>query len=289
MDHDEFQDDTDQCENGDPCPDGVGDACDVCPLWADGEDCTHTVGDIDDDGIATESDVCPYLHNPEQLDTDGDAIGDECDACPEEYNAEGAGCSYTIPDLRDPTAEGHPADGSAVSVNDVVVTGINEGAGFYVQDPSASEYAGIYVYDQGEATVEIGDIVQISGTYTEYYELSELAYATTTVTGQWGDFSTLAVSDPCSVGTGGELAEAYESMLISLENLTITDANPDGEDDYGESEVNGCLRVDDMLWDGLVEEREVDVHYSAMTGILGYTYSNSKLLPRGEEDVWRSQ
>ena len=30
-------------------------------------------------------------------------------------------------------------------------------------------------------------------------------------------------------------------MLITLENLAITDINPDGESDYGEFEVNDCL------------------------------------------------
>ena len=83
--------------------------------------------------------------------------------------------------------------------------------------------------------------------------------------------------------------EIYESMLVSLENLTITAENPDVEDDYGEFEVNGCLRVDDQLWDGLVEERVEGTVFTATNGIVGYTYGNSKLLPRGEEDVWRSE
>ena len=78
-------------------------------------------------------------------------------------------------------------------------------------------------------------------------------------------------------------------MLITLENLAITDINPDGESDYGEFEVNDCLRVDDQLWDGLVEDRELDVFFTSLTGVLGYTYSNFKLLPRGEDDVWRTK
>ena len=153
-----------------------------------------------------------------------------------------------------------------------------EGAGYYVQQPGVTEYAGIYIYDQGDASPAIGDIVTVSGTYIEYYDLSEVAYASTTVTGSWGTFDAIAVSDPCSVGTGGSQAEAYESMLITLENLTITDVNPDGDSDYGEFEVNDCLRVDDQLWDGLVEDRELDGFFTSLTGVLGYTYS-FKLLP----------
>jgi hypothetical protein len=290
-DGDGFSDEEDLCPlSWDPAQadhdeDGLGDACDLCPLWAGSDECEHTLGDIDDDGIATEDDTCPYLHNEEQIDTDGDGIGDECDACPEEFNADGAGCSYTIAQLRNPEEEGHPEEGTAVTLVDVVVTGIKEAGGFFIQDPGASEYGGIYVYDNGDGVVEVGDVVTVSGSYLEYYDLSEVAYATTTVTGSWGDFDAIAIADPCSVGTEGELAELYESMLLTVENLTTTDANPDGESDYGEFEVNDCLRVDDQLWDGLVEERAVDMHYTAMTGILGYTYSNFKLLPRSEEDV----
>ena len=294
-DGDGLDDDSDLCPSvWDPTQtdhdeDGVGDACDPCPLWADGTDCTHTIGDIDDDGIPSDTDTCPYLHNPEQLDSDKDGIGDECDACPDEFNADGAGCTYSIVQLRNPSEDGHPDEGTPVTIHDVVVTGIRDGAGFYIQQPGVTEYAGIYVYDQGDATVTVGDVVNISGTYLEYYELSEVAYASTTVTGNWGTFDAIAVTDPCSVGTDGEQAEAYESMLITVENLTITNTNPDGQSDYGEFEVNDCLRVDDQLWDGLVEDRELDGFFTTLTGVLGYTYSNFKLLPRGEDDVWRAQ
>ncbi len=36
--------------------------------------------DVDDDGIPDILDNCPFLANPDQLDTDGDSIGDACDA-----------------------------------------------------------------------------------------------------------------------------------------------------------------------------------------------------------------
>jgi hypothetical protein len=37
--------------------------------------------DVDDDGIANETDNCPLIYNPDQTDNDGDNIGDSCDNC----------------------------------------------------------------------------------------------------------------------------------------------------------------------------------------------------------------
>ncbi len=99
--------------------DGIGDACDVCennavrvPCSSDAE-CVHAGGiclesglclleldsdddgtpdgcdsDVDGDGTADASDVCPTLADPDQADADGDGIGDACDVCPDSADAD---------------------------------------------------------------------------------------------------------------------------------------------------------------------------------------------------------
>jgi len=44
--------------------------------------------DIDNDGVANETDNCPCSANANQEDTDGDGVGNICDNCPSRFNTE---------------------------------------------------------------------------------------------------------------------------------------------------------------------------------------------------------
>jgi len=63
--------------------DGVGDVCDNCPL-------VYNAGqeDADGDGVADACDNCPGVANADQTDADGDGVGDVCDNCPGVANAD---------------------------------------------------------------------------------------------------------------------------------------------------------------------------------------------------------
>jgi hypothetical protein len=295
-------DDTDgdgEADSADNCPaswnpeqqdfdgDGLGDPCDVCPLAADSEDCETSAEDVDGDGIATVDDNCPYAANEDQADGDGDGKGDVCDECPEVSNPGAAACPTTIESVRDPAAPDHPAEGESVAVSGVV-TGIDPETGFTIQDPSEADgYDALYVYDNGDHTVALGDVVTVSGVYTEFYELTELTeISEVTVTASGTPVpDPVTIDDACDIGTGGADAERYESMLVEVVDVTVSSSNPDDPSDYDEFEVNGCLRVDDAFYADLVDAPSVGVEFSRITGIATFAFSNAKVLPRDADDV----
>ncbi len=59
--------------------DGLGDACDLCPL--------DPQNDADGDGFCESVDNCPGVASPDQTDEDGDGFGDVCDNCPQTANS----------------------------------------------------------------------------------------------------------------------------------------------------------------------------------------------------------
>ncbi len=65
--------------------DGIGDACDNCPLVANPNQADFNsdgIGDVcedsDGDGVLDSVDNCPTVFNPDQTDSVGDGIGDAC-------------------------------------------------------------------------------------------------------------------------------------------------------------------------------------------------------------------
>lgn len=266
--------------------DGTADACDPCPLVPNSSSCTHDPSDIDDDGYLNEVDNCMTFNNPDQNDSDDDGSGDECDSCPEFPNPENGPCPYTIRDLRDPNAPNHPVEGSQVVVTGAVVTSNRTGYGYVVQDPNETEFGGLFVYSQNLPDVSLGTVLTIEGTYVEYYGLTEITNPIVSSTGLVSPPEPILISNICDIGTGGVLAENYESMLVTIGSSTVTNINPDSPDDYQEFEVENCLRVDDMLcptcW---TDQPSINSTFSQITGVVAYTYSNHKLLPRSSDDI----
>ncbi len=273
--------------------DGVGDACDRCPNDPLNTCTKPAADDLDGDGVASAIDVCPRAPDPTQADSDKDGRGDACDTCPGVSNPGAAACVVSIESLRDPSAPNHPRYGAIVQLPAAYVTATSA-TGFAMQDISLAPFSGVWV--AGASTAKRGNQVAVTGVYANASGLAELVPTSLTITdvGTTLPFSAIAV-DPSALQTGGAGADAYQSMLVVISNVTISNDSPDGTSKFYEFVVDSACRVDDTLFlrygapttpyppTGFTN----GTTFQAIFGVLGYSFSNAKLWPRDAADIVR--
>lgn len=190
-------------------------------------------------------------------------------------NTLGTGASgVTIYDIQ----QGNVEEDTLVTIDGVLVsTPINlEGSGFFIQDPAGGEYSGVYVFLQGTFTdlnISVGDEVSVTGTFTEYYDFTEVTVTSTEgiqVTGE-GTVTPTPVSNVTDW-------EPWEGVLIELSDQEV-DACIDS---YGEVGLSAGIEMDDGIY---VYDTESGATYSAIVGAVTYNFEEYKVLPRGPEDL----
>ncbi|MCP4546278.1 MAG: hypothetical protein GY835_07420 [bacterium] len=156
-----------------------------------------------------------------------------------------------------------------VTITDVIVTGVVGTNGFFAIEAPYGVQNGIYVYlaDSGAA---VGDVVTVTGTYSEYHDLSQVAGTSITITG------TAALPAPIVLTVPVLMAdpEPYESNIITLTgDMVVT-----GDAGFGEWDVlsDGVAFRYDNFWADLTG-LAVDDCYGSATGILNYTYDAFKI------------
>ncbi len=261
--------------------DGVGDACDPCPFRAGTDACPLVSEDTDADGVFDSYDDCPDVANPDQGDNDLDGKGNACDGCPDSANPGAALCpaaDFTIAEAKTKTP------GTLVTIRNVVVSAISVNGGnrgFWVQDAAA----GIFVFTGGTSpTVVPGDRVDVGGSVAVFSGLIELEDSTVTKLSS-GEPPAPVVVDPASISTTGADKDKYLGMLVSVQNVSITNANPDAPSDFDEMLVTGGLRVDDYIYNYDNASFAVGTTFAVITGPLSNRFADSKILPRSEADL----
>lgn len=159
-----------------------------------------------------------------------------------------------------------------------VVTGVGS-KGFFIQNGSGP-WSGIYIYLGSSPSVNLGDLVEVKGYVKEYYGLTEISVNT-----NYGDYvnkiGTAPIPDPVTLQTGEVSQEQWESVLIKVENVEVTDPSLG----YGEWEVNdssGALRIDDLMYQ---YNPTMGQKLEYIIGVLYYSYGNFKLEPRSAADI----
>lgn len=164
-------------------------------------------------------------------------------------------------------------------------------ATFFVQEPEGGVRSGIQVYvaDTKNFSVAPGDVLTIVGTYDEYFEMSQIEVTNASAVMKTGSGSAPepeVIAEPATIATGGAAAEDYEGVLVRVENVVVTDENPDAPNDFNEFAVTGDLRIDDVFFDmDDWTKPELGAGFASITGPLIYSFQNFKLVPRSAADL----
>ena len=173
------------------------------------------------------------------------------------------------------------ANGDSPYTNQQVSTGgivnfVRYDGSFYLSSGSGA-WTGIYVYDTTSNAV-VGDSVTLDAEVVEYYNLTELKNVNNyQVISSGNSFSSnLTTTDNANT-------ESYEGCLVKINNAECTNANgPFGE--WTINDGSGPVQVDDFLFSYSPTQNL----YYTVTGLIDYSFSEFKLLPRDADDVEQS-
>ena len=182
-------------------------------------------------------------------------------------------------------------DGTAVTLRNVIVTSTMsvEAPGFFVQDVGGGEWSGVFVFTPGvetEAgnpepaalTVDIGDVLNLTGTSYEYYEQTQLVVESMSDVERIGTGASVDVTELTAPPTDWE---PYEGVLVRLSDVSIASV-PDSTEAEHEPVTDWGLSVADKMMDISVSE---GASYSSITGILTYSWNLFRIAPRSESDL----
>lgn len=258
-----------------------------------------------------------YLHSAVKVDDCLDIVGVSIFFYSNKLNPRGAadlvpatGCqaakSVVPSDLQDAKSANYPGDNADVKVTGIV-TAVDTTAssttskytnGFYIQDEGAGgPYKGIYVYHQWADTDTIkppavGNKVEVSGIYTEYYGLSEIkSVGAIQDLGPATAIAPITVAIADLVNSSAEY-QKYQGVLVKVENVKVGELvqNTDKTITYGFKttegvEFNGSL----FSFIGATPPALNDT-YTSITGVVTQFSSSSipaytQVLPRSAADV----
>lgn len=153
-----------------------------------------------------------------------------------------------------------------------VVTGVTS-QGYFIQD-GAGAWNGVYVFDSNNLP-EIGDLVNIAGSVTEYFNLTEITNVSSfEVVSSNNDFS-IEVLDSSAVGS-----EMWEGVMVKVTGATCT-AVPDEFGNWQVDNGGGAVDIDDVMFP---YDPTLGLDYD-VTGPLFYSFSVFRILPRDAADV----
>ncbi len=157
--------------------------------------------------------------------------------------------------------------------------------GFYLTDSEGGPFSGLFVYSN-QYQPQVGDLVRITGSVAEYYNLTELSNVTNYQIISSGN----ALPEPALISTGSLMnsatAEQWEGCLVKVQDVSVT-AAPSNYQEFYITDGSGSCQVDngffslDHTWQNIL----VGTSFLSITGIVDYNYSTFGLNPRSIDDI----
>lgn len=188
----------------------------------------------------------------------------------------------TVSDIQ----RGLVAEGTSVTLTNVIVTGLAS-RGIWVQDPTGgTSYAGLRIFMNSPPTVVLHDRVDVTGTYIEYFEDSELDMATVTRRGAGAPIT------PVRLSATAAASESMEGMLVEINGAVTTDFSYDcfqddpSCSDFGLWEIGGSSGV--VAYDFIYQDSNwLDrVGSPTVIGVMSYRWGRRRILPRTSADLF---
>ncbi len=207
-------------------------------------------------------------------DDNGDEVGDTGDTVGDGDGDGDTGPENTIYEIQEGAANGTFADGTQVSLQGVVATSpiSVEGSLVYVEEPDAGPWSGIslYLYDEVvmAVTVQPGDILNVVGTYTEFFDASQIVVANP------GDI-TVVSSGAALPGPDMITAtdEQWEAVRVQNPNVVIATGN----DGFGQYVTEAGIKIGNLFID--LPPAHAGASFESITGPLAYSFDEFKIVP----------
>lgn len=166
--------------------------------------------------------------------------------------------------------------GEIVTTRGIVTAVFEAGERVFIQDPAGGPWSGLFLF-RPASTPAVGDAVEATGRVHEFKGITEIEEAEITILSHDNPLPA-----PIPIDTRDAAQEQWESVLLRVQNVTVTDPNL-GHGEWQVDDGSGALIVDDL---GSYNYRPASgdmLHF--VVGPLYYSFDTFKLEPRDDTDI----
>ena len=185
-----------------------------------------------------------------------------------------------------------PYANQAVTVRGIVTapkffTGTNPlNYGFMISDPDGGPWSGLLVFTN-RYFPEIGDLVEVSGSVSEYFNFTELVSLTGYTVISQGNTVPTAALVTCGTLANPATAEQWESCFVRLESITITSL-PSGHLEFFVTDGTGSAQIDDQCFERTGfswPSFSIGNTWAKIQGVVDFSFDYYGVNPRSLTDI----